>query len=206
MSHGPEHHLEEAKEAQHARHDPFDKRVAMTMAIMAACLACVSMASHRGHNEAMSEQMEANNRWSYQNTKKTRFHLYDLFREVVPVLGTSPEAAAVAGKFKQVADKEDQDARKEQATAEDHVAAAQRAHEQTLFYDSGALGLELGLVLCSVAVLSRFRFFWVSGVAVSIVGIAVAVYGLTLALRPVTPPATTMLHGPAAASWPQQMS
>jgi hypothetical protein len=184
MSHGTEHHLEEAEHAQHAQHDPFDKRVAMTIAIIAACLACVSMASHRAHNDTMIEQLEANNSWSYQNTKKTRHHLYKVFSEVVPVLGTTPDAASKAKSLEAAVQQYQEDADQEEAKARAHEKAARHAHEQSTFYDSGQLGLELGLVLCSIAVLSKQRWFWFSGIAVAIVGFAVATYGLMLGWQP----------------------
>jgi hypothetical protein len=38
MSHGTEHHLEEAEHAHHHAMDPFNARVAMTMAMIAAAL------------------------------------------------------------------------------------------------------------------------------------------------------------------------
>jgi hypothetical protein len=211
MSHGTEHNLEESEHAKHARYAPYDRRVAMTMAIVAACLACVSMASHRAHNETMREQIEANNRWNYQNTKKTRSHLYGLFSEVVPIVATTPEASASVGKLKEIAAKEAGQAKEEEATARRHEAAAEHAHQQSFYYDSGQLGLELGLVLCSIAVLSRQRWFWFSGIAVSIAGAAVAVYGLTVALHPVHPaPAShatlAPLPGPGGVCAPSRMS
>src|SRR5262245_42825476 len=60
MTHGTEQHLEHAEHAQHAALNPFDRQVAMTMAIVAAVLAGVTMLSHRGHNETLRLQAEAN--------------------------------------------------------------------------------------------------------------------------------------------------
>jgi hypothetical protein len=60
MTHGAEHHLEEAEHAQHAVSDPFNRRVALTMAIVAATLACVTLVGHRAHNATLSAQIKAN--------------------------------------------------------------------------------------------------------------------------------------------------
>ena len=61
MTHGPDHHIEEAEHAAHAAHHPFDRLVAMTIAIVAAFLACATMLSHRAHTRTLQLQMEANN-------------------------------------------------------------------------------------------------------------------------------------------------
>src|SRR5438067_1835285 len=84
MSHGTEHHLEEAEHVQHAAHDPFDKRVAMTMAIVAAVLACATMLSHRAHNRTLQLEMhatdeftQASNTWNQYQAQKNRQYLYE---------------------------------------------------------------------------------------------------------------------------------
>lgn len=48
------------------------------------------------------------------------------------------------------------------------------AHHQADYLDSGHLGLELGLVLCSIAVLTKKKMFWYTGAAVGIVGFLVS--------------------------------
>ncbi|MBV9124179.1 MAG: DUF4337 domain-containing protein [Planctomycetes bacterium] len=72
MSHGTEHHLEEAEHAKHAVHDPFDRRVAMTMAIVAALLACVTMLSHQAHNRTLRLQIDAAGMVAKSNIKHTQ--------------------------------------------------------------------------------------------------------------------------------------
>jgi hypothetical protein len=55
--------------------------------------------------------------------------------------------------------------------------AAEGSHHRSDFFDLGELGVELALVLCSIAVLTRGRAFWYVGIAVGAVGLAVAVAG-----------------------------
>ncbi len=57
----------------------------------------------------------------------------------------------------------------------DHMRGkAEAAHHQADYLDSGHLGLELGLVLCSIAVLTKRNAFWYSGTVIAIVGFAVS--------------------------------
>lgn len=58
-----------------------------------------------------------------------------------------------------------------------YEAEAENYHHRSDFFDLGELGVELALVLCSIAVLTRGRAFWYAGIAVGAVGLAVAVAG-----------------------------
>jgi Domain of unknown function (DUF4337) len=97
MSHGTEHHLEEAHHAEHASHDDFNKRVAMTMAIIAACLAFVTLLSHRAHNQTLQYQLKANikrteasDRWAQYQAKNIRKNEYEALSEMLAVLPVKP--------------------------------------------------------------------------------------------------------------------
>src|SRR4051794_16463416 len=103
MTHGPEHHLEEAEHAQHAAHDPLDRKVAMTMAIVAAVLALITMVSHREHNATLRYQTQANihhtqasDQWGYFQAKKNRAYLYEALADLLELAGKDPESAKAA--------------------------------------------------------------------------------------------------------------
>ncbi len=231
MSHGTEHHLQEAEHAQHHAHDPFDRRVAMTMAILAAMLAGVTMLSHRAHNEtlriqneALAFQAEANkletqvdtlhtkasDKWSYYQAKKNRLYQYEAFADLVGVLpkdasrsdsdGTAdPKGGSAADKLSQnwkgkakkyqqdsdeiekearALEKEAEAKRKEISKCDEEVAEKKKesteVHHRANRLDFGHLGLEFALVICSVAVLTKQRGFWFTGMGVGVVGVLVA--------------------------------
>ena len=48
------------------------------------------------------------------------------------------------------------------------------SHLKSNLFDLGELGIELALVLCSIAVLTKRSTFWLTGIAVGIVGFLVA--------------------------------
>ncbi len=198
MPHGPEEHLEHAEHTQHASHDPFDRRVAMTMAIVAAVLACVSMLSHREHtetlrlqNEANTHHTKANDQWNYSQAKKDRGVIYDVSGKMVGALGNnstdSKDAHILAGDWVKMGEeyqkqaKEIQDkAREEEDKAKKLEEESHRAHHRADRYDLGELGVELALVLCSLAVLTKRAPFWYSGISFGILGACVAITGLFL--------------------------
>jgi hypothetical protein len=54
--------------------------------------------------------------------------------------------------------------------AEEKKAESEHMHHRAERLDLGHLGLEMGLVLCSIALLARFKGFWLAGIAVGVVG------------------------------------
>jgi hypothetical protein len=234
MTHGTEQHLEDAEHAQHAAHDPFDRRVAMSMAIVAAVLAGVTMVSHRGHNETLRLQTEANifhtqasDQWNFFQAKNIRSNEFQAFLMTTQFTAAQPggeaeqarrearkywinqvdkyegagfweamaqnhfdakktkEALKKARGSREKGGKEDGELAELSAEARDLTEKARekeheshRVHRSVNWLDFGHLGLELALVLCSVALLSKQRSFWQVGIAVAVVGAVLALYGV----------------------------
>jgi hypothetical protein len=198
MSHGTEEHLEHAEHAQHPVHDPFYRQVAMTMAIVAAVLACVTMLSHREHtetlrlqNEATIHHTQASDQWAYYQAKKNREYLYDVAGIILKTIATKAEDSKVllataqewkdkAQKYEQEAAGIEADARKFTDQANELQKEGEHAHHRADRYDLGELGIELSLVLCSLAVLTKRPRFWHVGIVIGILGVGVAATALWL--------------------------
>jgi hypothetical protein len=192
MSHGTEHNLEESHHAEHASHDEFTRRVAMTMAIVAASLACVTLLSHRSHNATIQDQIksndnltEASDKWGYYQAKKNRQYMLEADAEMLAVLATRPDTADraekditewknTAAKYKEESGKIEEEARKLTEDSKDCEHKAHESHLRSNFFDFGELGIELSLVLCSIAVLTKRGPFWHAGIVVGVVGVVVA--------------------------------
>jgi hypothetical protein len=195
MSHGPEHHLEEAEHAQHARHDPFDRRVALSMAILAAALASVTLLGHRSHGETLQNQIYANdkitdesNKWAYYQAKKNRMYLYESDAKILNMTTKEPDKVKdaekqidwwkeKAGEYKKESDDIEEEAHDLHAEAERFDQKSELAHHRSNFFDVGELGLALALVLCSVSLLTKRKAFWYSGLVIGLLGFAVAIAG-----------------------------
>ncbi len=184
--------LEEAEHAQHASHDTFDRNVAMTMAIIAAGLAAITLLSHRSHNDTLRFQTlanirhtQANDQWSYYQAKNIRYHEYSSFLDLTAFLakdrtGDTHRAGVVERWTKQIAkyDKElpelEAKARQLEKEAEDFQNQSDSAHHQADRFDVGEFGVEFGLVLASLAVLTKRKAFWLSGVGFATLGAVVS--------------------------------
>jgi hypothetical protein len=218
MAHGTEQHLEHAEHAQHHAIDPFDRRVAMSMTIMAAVLAGATMLSHRGHNETLRLETEANihhtkaaDIWAFYQATNIRSHEYQTYLLNLHLQGKTKldkeqenirnylvkqvnkyngdgywaktEQAILSGKKAEdgkagtLANRREE-AEKLEATANNLQAESAHVHHSVNWIDYGHLGLELALVLCSVAVLSKQKPFWLSGLLVAVVGAGLALLGV----------------------------
>ncbi len=178
MTHGPEHQLEEA---HHAGHDPFDRRVAMTMVVIAAVLAAVRVLGHRAHNDVLQYQTREANQWAYFQAKEIRRYTYEmavklpvLVRDTADPHSLGGPAAGLIREWEGKIAKWKEDTEKIEEQAREYQRAVAEAHHRGDRLDLGELGVELALVLCSVAILTRRRGFWYGGMAVGLVGVAVA--------------------------------
>jgi hypothetical protein len=196
---GPAEHLEHIEHHEHAAHHPFDKRVAMTMAIVAAGLAAVTLASHRAHNETLQLQIEASlkqnlvtDQWSYYQARNIRRHEYTALAKLAAFTAKDPaqanQAQSAIDDWNKRATEYEQELKKMEKENKDMEEEVKRlinesvhAHHQGNWYDLGELGIELSLVLCSVAVLTKRAPFWFSGIVIGLVGAAVALAGLFFA-------------------------
>jgi hypothetical protein len=187
MSH-TEHHLEHAEHAQHAALDPLDRMVAMSMTIIAALLAAAAMISHRGHTETLRLTTEASDQWSFYQAKKIRTRAYESFIPMMEVLQPKPGTESVQKKALADWDKIVQrykgsknhkgDLAEIKEKAEELQKASHGIHHNIDWIDYGHLGLELALILCSIAVLTKQRGFWYIGLAAAAVGLAVVLIGV----------------------------
>ena len=189
-----ENHLEHAEHAQHAAHSPFDRRVMVTIAIIAAVLACVTLLSHRAHNETLQMQIEANDNftlasdtWNRYQAKKNRQYLYEAFADQAGMSGKELDSHAdkQVGSWRERAARYEEENKEIEKEAKEFEQEAKRFREKSehmhhicAWYDLGELGVQFGLVLCSVAVLTKRSGYWLTGMSAGALGVILAVVGL----------------------------
>jgi hypothetical protein len=196
MSHGPEHQIEHAEHAAHAVYDSFNRKVTISIAGIAALLACVTMLGHRAHNETLQAQneagrlaTEATDAWSYYQTKNIRNFqakmMLNQMKVFAPKEGNAAEAEIVRKEYQSEVDKYEvklkelqKDAEKLVEKGKEHIEKSHEAHARADRFDYGELGLQLGVVLCSLAILTRSKSFLYVGLIGALLGCLVALTGL----------------------------
>ena len=175
----PEEVQELREHAEEGGHDPTLAPVTVTMAILAVLVAAVSLLGHRAHTEVLLFQNRASDQWAYYQAKSIREHSYEVFLDELSVL--SVKDPAQAGKIQEKYSKEMERYRDElkEIQAEANKAEEERDGERRRAnrFDLGEVLLEAALVIASITLLTRKRFFWALGMLFGAIGIVVAATG-----------------------------
>src|SRR6185369_15536613 len=67
--------------------DPLGQKVGVLAAVFAVLLAVVSIASHRAHTTAVVDKSEANDQWSFYQSKRIKFHSLELGSDLITFFG-----------------------------------------------------------------------------------------------------------------------
>ena len=159
-------------------HDELGKKIGVLAAILAVLLAVVTIISHRAHTEAVLKKSEANDKWSFYQSKRIKFHNLELGEDLLNAMPSrTVEAektlAHYASEKKRYA--KDSETAQDDARKEDEEAA--HVEGRALRYDFGEGLLEIGLVLTSLYFISRSKLFPVVGVIAAISGTIIAATG-----------------------------
>jgi hypothetical protein len=176
----PEEANELRETAEEAAHDPGLRPVSLTMAILAVLVAAVSLLGHRAHTEELLLQNKATDNWSYYQAKNIRRHTYELFLDLAAITPTNNPAQAdqLKEKYKREIERYDRD--QKQMEEEGHKLEQETEHESRRAdrFDLGEVFLEIGLVVCSITLLTRRRIYWQAGIIAGIAGLAIAATAL----------------------------
>ena len=158
--------------------DPAGKTVGILAAVLAVLLAVVTIVSHRAHTDAVLLKSEANDKWSFYQAKRIKFHSLELGEDL---LNAMPERGPAAAKMLERYGAEKKRYTNESAVAQDDARQSDReaAHieDRALRYDIGEGLLEIGLVLTSLYFISRSKLFPAIGIVAAVAGTAIAVLG-----------------------------
>jgi uncharacterized membrane protein YcjF (UPF0283 family) len=175
--------LSELKEnAEHGRENPSLAPISVTMAILAVCVAVVSLLGHRAETEELLFQNHATDQWSYYQAKNIRRHNYEMAEDMLALVEFKDKAAAdkVRAEYHKEADRYTKEQADIEEQAKDLENESAKEHRKADRFDLGEVFLEVGLVICSLALLSGKRAFWFLGIVSGVAGLAVAVTGVLL--------------------------
>ena len=212
-------------ELPHGESDPFVKRVALSVAVFAVVLALAGAGGRNANKDLMMNQMKAGNEWNRYQAKVQREVLYMQERETLeqefgPL--KSDESEELAKRYetgqkdrtKQPAEAgerrkqrlgfitgklaEYKKEKEELSTqAKKYEADRDLAHKKDPFFEMAELLLQIGIVLASVAMLSKARWAFVAGCALGVVGLVLTIFGYFFPETPI-PLLTGGGEGPAA--------
>jgi len=170
------------EQAKEGAHHPSLAPVTVTMAILAVLVAALSLLSHRAHTEQLLLQTQATDQWAYYQAKDIRRHTYELFLDETSVfaLQNSKEIEAMKEKYQKEVGRyrdEQKEIEDEAQRAQDEVKTERRRANR---FDLGEVMLEAALVICSITLLTRKRFFWGLGSVLGLAGLVIGAAGLLI--------------------------
>ena len=170
-------------EIHHEGHesDDFGKKVGVLAAVIAIFLAGVTISSHRAHTAAVVEKTEANDQWSFYQSKRTRLHNYELGKDLIHL--TAPkgeETETTLAKYEKEIKRYEKETEEIQEKAKEAENESKMSERRALRFDLGEGLLELGLVLSSLYFLSKKRIFPAVGIIGAILGTLLGASGYLL--------------------------
>ena len=169
---------EHREHAEHAalEHDPFISRVSITIAILAV-LAATSGSLETieaggaiiAANHAVLEQNKASDAWAEYQADSLKRHLYGI---------AADSGGANAERYRQTAD----DQKTTQSTIKTHAIESQNARDALLAEERehehrhrlltlAATLLEVGIAVCTVAIITRRKSFWLGSMLLGVSGL-----------------------------------
>ena len=171
--------LEIHHEHEGGEKDPLGQKIGILASVLAVFLAIVTIASHRAHTEGVLVKSDANDKWSFYQAKKIKYHNIELGLDLSAMIGAKDaDSAKRIERFKSEKiryNNESADAQKEAEGLEARVAVIEN---RALRYDIGEGLIEIGLVLSSLYFISKKMYFPLIGVISGVGGILIAAGGL----------------------------
>jgi hypothetical protein len=171
----------ELPESHHEDH-PLVLPVSITISIMAVLVAGATLLGHRAHTEELLLQSQATDQWAYYQAKNDRYHgmqnTENLMENMIP--RDKDKAESMLKKYEKDIERYDSDKEDISEKAKELEKERDLVSRRADRFDGGEALLEVGLVICSITLLTKKKHFWISGVVVGALGIALAVTGFLL--------------------------
>jgi hypothetical protein len=178
--------MPEGIELPEAHHEHEDNSlvlpVSITISIMAVLVAAVTLLGHRAHTEELLRQSQAADRWAQYQAKSVRLHETQGFSDVVNLVASLDKEKGESLREKYVKEVEHYESDKQDISKEAKDLEADRdlAGRRADRFDGGEAFLEIGLVICSITLLTKRKGFWIGGLLIGSAGIALALTGFFL--------------------------
>jgi len=158
--------------------DPLGKKIGILASVLAVILAIVTIVSHRAHTDAVLFKSEANDKWSYYQAKKIKFHSLELGVDLLNAMpARDPTAEATLQRYEMEKKRYTKESDEAQEDARNEDKKAEHTEAQALRFDFGEGLLEIGLVLTSLYFIARSKLFPVMGAISAAIGTAIAISG-----------------------------
>jgi len=164
---------EEIHHHAHESHVPWVSSVALSSALLAVLAAATALLAGHHANEAMVEQIQASDHWSYYQAKGIKAAVLSTKIDLLKALGkpVSPEDTTKVAEYKNDQQEISDQAKEKANSSENHLV------HHTIFA-RGVTMFQIAIGIAAIAVLSRRRRFWYMGLAFGAIGVCFLIQGL----------------------------
>ena len=157
--------------------DTIEKLVALTIAIIAVVLSFVENHGDNAKTDAIVNTNEASNQWAFYQAKSLKGNLAESTSTLLSLLPAADAAAAKARqeKLEKEVTRYDGEKEKIKTKAEELQKEASGALAVNDRCDEGSLLLQISVVLCSIAILTRWKPVFFTGAVVGLIGAAIGI-------------------------------
>ncbi len=142
------------------------------MAGVAAMLAIVSVFGQHFNTEKLLKSQQSADQWSYYQAKNIRRYVAGA---TIDLLNQTKAEPKLVEKYAKDGERYEKDMAEAKEKAEGLEKASDAAGERAEKFHMGEVFLEIGIVLSSLAILTRRREFFYGGALASVVGLVMAV-------------------------------
>jgi hypothetical protein len=156
----------------------FEKKIALTIAILAVVLSFVNNKGDNAKTDAIIKTNESSDQWAFYQAKSIKGHIAEMHEGLLKELGgatPSEEAKKSSVRLQGEVARLGDEKKKIQEEAKQLHEEADRQGKINDRCDLSALLLQIGIVICSVAILSSWKPFWYIGIVLGAVGAVVGV-------------------------------
>ncbi len=163
--------------------DPFSKQVAVTIAILTVFLAFIGNKGDNAKTEGLLKTSEAANQWGYYQSKSIKQHTSESEGSILanlPESGNQAKRDAAIAKVEANVKRYDSEKQEIKTKAESLESIAHQSELVNDRCDQSSLVLQIGVIICSIAILSKWRLFWHLGMVLGTVGGAIGITAFLL--------------------------
>ena len=155
-----------------------------TTAILAVLAALSSGRWGASNLQAILEQGKVNDTWSYYQAKSMKQHEAEQARDMARALlpGQPPERAATLADLQkhmeEMAQREEREKNDQEKHAEYLQQRRDRLVESSFWYEVSFAGLQLGVILCTIAAGAKRKVPWAIGIIAGVLGLVLLINGV----------------------------
>ena len=177
------HEIMEAHEAPGSQEDSrLTLPVAVTLSILAVLVAIATLLGHRASTEEIILQTKATDQWALFQAKNIRLHEMQGFADLLATLSPvdKEKTEALREKYLKEIDRYEQEKDEVSEQAKELEKERESSSRRADRYEAGEVILEIALIICSLTLLTKKRIFWLSGIALGLIGLGTTLSGFLI--------------------------